>query len=350
MPLAITYSDSYYSCRAARLMDMSVLRDLEIRHLTALREVARTRNFGRAAERLGFTQSAVSQQIAALERIVGSAVFERPGGPRAVEPTPLGRLLLARAEVVLAELDTASAEVAAFLAGHAGALSIGTFESVSVRLLPDVVGEFRRSRPGVNLRLSENDDQDILLSQLRGGVIDVAFLAGPLDETGLSVHPLLQDVFVLLSPRPGPGSSPADALLDEDLTSIDARVLSGAPLIGQRDSACQRLIEGGLRRAGVETDIVFRTNDNAAVQAMVRAGVGHAVMPALAVDTDDPDVVVRTMSPGIPDRTILVATSSERTSSPAARAFVEVTRQVCTEMPPPRISSEPMLAGSSRDG
>ncbi len=319
---------------------MTALKDLEIRHMTALREVARTRNFGRAAERLGFTQSAISQQIAALERIVGGPVFERPGGPRAVEPTPLGKLLLGHAEAVLDQVDEAAGKVTAFHAGQAGALSIGSFESVSVQLLPHVIGRFRRSRPEVELRLFEHDDQEVLLSQLLGGVLDVAFLVGPLDEAGLCVQPLLTDVFVLLSPRPGLGSpnSGSSALADDGLTSIDVRELSGAPLIGQRDNACQRLIEGGLVAAGVELNTVFRTNDNAAVQAMVRAGLGHAVMPALAVDADDPDVVVRTLSPGIPARRIIIATSQERTPSPSATAFMDTTGEICAAMPPPRIS------------
>ena len=71
-------------------MGMPSMRDLEIRHLEALDAVASTGTFGRAAERLGYTQSAISQQIAALERVMGAPVFDRPGGPRPVELTPLG--------------------------------------------------------------------------------------------------------------------------------------------------------------------------------------------------------------------------------------------------------------------
>ena len=78
------------------------LRDLELRHLAALDAVATEGTFGRAALRLGYTQSAVSQQIAALERLVGAALFDRPGGPRPVELTPLGDLLLEHALARLA--------------------------------------------------------------------------------------------------------------------------------------------------------------------------------------------------------------------------------------------------------
>ncbi len=302
----------------------AALRDLEIRHLTALREVARARNFGRAADRLGFSQSAVSQQIAALERVVGAPVFERPGGPRPVDPTPLGRILLAHAEAVLDRISAAGDDVEAFLAGQAGVLAIGSFESVSVRVLPQVLSRFRALSPHVDLRLSEHDDQEVLEAQLRGGVIDAAFLIEPIDAAGLRVTRLREDAFVLLSP-PNEVENPDMA--------VDVARLNGVPLISQTDNACQRLIDGALRRVGVDVNVVFRTNDNSAVQAMVRAGVGHAVMPALAVASDDPGVVVRTLSPGIPARTIVVATSAERTPSPAALAFLDITARVCAELP-----------------
>src|SRR6187549_1613405 len=106
-------------------------RDLEIRHLNALVAVAAERSFGRAAERLGFTQSAISQQIAALERLVGAPVFDRPGGPRPVELTPLGHLVLEHARDLLARVDVAGVAVDRFLRGEAGRLTVGTFQSVT---------------------------------------------------------------------------------------------------------------------------------------------------------------------------------------------------------------------------
>src|SRR6478752_9507111 len=87
------------------------LRDLDIRHLMALQAVAEERSFGRAAQRLGFTQSAISQQVAALERIVGTPLFDRPGGPRPVELTPAGVALLPHAEAVLERLLQASEDL-----------------------------------------------------------------------------------------------------------------------------------------------------------------------------------------------------------------------------------------------
>src|SRR3954447_7272095 len=112
---------------------------LDLRMLVALRAVAEHRSFGRAADRLGFTQSAISQQIAALERVVGEPVFDRPGGPRPVELTPAGQVLLDHAEAVFRQLHQAEEEVTRLRAGDGGRLVVGTFQSVSVKVLPEVI-------------------------------------------------------------------------------------------------------------------------------------------------------------------------------------------------------------------
>src|SRR5919202_5290404 len=103
---------------------------IELRHLLALEAVARTGSFGKAATDLGYTQSAVSQQIATLERIVGQRLIERPGGPRPVSLTEAGRLLLRHADGIAARLQAAQADLAAIGAGDAGPLRVGTYQSV----------------------------------------------------------------------------------------------------------------------------------------------------------------------------------------------------------------------------
>src|SRR5919201_385695 len=106
---------------------------IELRHLTALEAVAREGSFGRAAKSLGYTQSAVSQQIAALERIVGARLVERPGGPRPVSVTDAGELLLRHAEAIVARLAAAQADLAALADGEAGILRVGIYQSVGLR-------------------------------------------------------------------------------------------------------------------------------------------------------------------------------------------------------------------------
>ena len=119
------------------------LRDLDFRHLVALDAVATEGTFAKAAMRLGYTQSAVSQQIAALERLVGDKLFDRPGGPRPVELTPLGKVVLGHARDILTRVDAAGDAVERFRAGEAGRVDVGTFQSVSNVLLPAIVKQLR---------------------------------------------------------------------------------------------------------------------------------------------------------------------------------------------------------------
>src|SRR5712692_11976630 len=128
-------------------MERDRWRGVELRHLVALEAVGRLRSFGAAARRLGYTQSAVSQQIAQLEKVVGAKLVERPGGPRAVSLTDAGRLLLRHADAIVARLAAAQADMAALLAGEAGPLRVGILQSVGARLLPRLIRRFKRDFP-----------------------------------------------------------------------------------------------------------------------------------------------------------------------------------------------------------
>jgi len=153
------------------------LHAIEIRHLQALQAVATEGSFERAADRLGFSQSAVSQQIAALERVVGHRVFDRPGGSRRVELTPVGTALLAHATAVLAQLREAERDVETLLAGG-GRLAIGSFQSVSVKILPAVVGRILGESPHLDIRCSEFNNLDEVMAPLQSGELDLAFAIG----------------------------------------------------------------------------------------------------------------------------------------------------------------------------
>src|SRR3546814_15696956 len=129
--------------------------ELELRHLQALVAVADTGTFGKAAEQLGFTQSAVSQQIAALERAVGTPVFDRPGGPRPVRLTEAGEVLLEHARAVLTTLRGALADVDAMTSGTRGRLRVGTIHSVGTQVLPGLPPRFAFVRPQVGIEPHE---------------------------------------------------------------------------------------------------------------------------------------------------------------------------------------------------
>lgn len=296
------------------------LRDLELRHLVALDAVAGEGTFARAADRLGYTQSAVSQQIAALERILGDKVFDRPGGPRPVVLTPLGAELLERGRELLARVDAMSLDLDLFRTGSVGKLGIGTFQSVSAMLLPKIVARMRETFPTLELQVMETDLQDVLEQALASGEVEVSFLVG---ETGAdidSVH-LIDDPFVLIA---RPDQYPPGAVRIDDIR--------GEPMIGQHPNTCQVLNEAGLRSVGLEPNYVYRTNDNGTVAAMVRAGMGVAVMPFLCVEPEDQRIAIHQIDPSIPDRSICLAWRRNRTLSPAAERFIQLTAEASHDL------------------
>src|SRR5881628_1632910 len=149
---------------------------VELRHLAALKALAEEGSFGRAAVALGYTQSAVSQQIAALERAVGARLVERPGGPRPVTLTEAGRLLLRHAESIIARLQAAQADLAALSEGSAGTLRIGTFQSVGKKLLPTLMRRFAQGWPDVEIELRESHSDLELAAMVERGELDVSFV------------------------------------------------------------------------------------------------------------------------------------------------------------------------------
>jgi DNA-binding transcriptional LysR family regulator len=269
---------------------------LELRHLHALRAVAETGSFGRAAEHLGYTQSAISQQVAALEQAIGQKVFDRPGGPRPVVLTPAGELLLERAGEILDRVAIALADVSQIANGERGTIRMGTFQSASVHLVPPIMRRLHDLRPLVTLEPHEVDDDDELVARVRSGELDMAFLVcgdeGP--PADLGAVPLFRDPYVVMVPP------------DEPEGPFPTADLQRRPVIGSLDSICERIVAEGLAAQAVAPDYRFHTSDNAAVHAMVRNGMGVAVMPRLAVDFSDTTVATRPMDPPVRPRTVLL--------------------------------------------
>ena len=142
---------------------------VELRHLAALQAVAEEGSFGRAARALGYTQSAISQQIAMLERVVGERLVERPGGPRPVTLTEAGRLLHQHAEAIVARLKAAQADMAALSEGAAGELRVGAFQSVGARVLPAVMTRFTEEWPDIEVQLKESAQDEELATWVERG-------------------------------------------------------------------------------------------------------------------------------------------------------------------------------------
>jgi DNA-binding transcriptional LysR family regulator len=297
---------------------------IELRHLAALQAVAAETSFGRAAQRLGYTQSAVSQQIATLERIVGERLVERPGGPRPVSLTEAGSLLLRHAEAIVARLDAAEADFRALSEGEAGTLRIGTYQSVGNKILPTLLMRFREQWPDVEIRLTESANDGELLDLVERGDLDLAFVIYPRIEGPFEVLQLMRDPYVLVLPA------------DSELASRDApptaREIAELPLIGFRQCRSLQQVEGYFTSRGLELDVVFRSDDNGTVQGLVGAGVGNALVPRLAiVDPNDPRVVIRDIDGRVPQRLIGIAWHRDRYRTAASRAFVDLAQEVCSE-------------------
>jgi DNA-binding transcriptional LysR family regulator len=296
---------------------------VEVRHLAALEAVAREGTFGRAAEHLGYTQSAVSQQVASLERIVGERLIDRPGGPRSLSLTDAGALLLRHAEAIMARLEAAQADMAALRAGESGALRVGTYQSVGARVLPMLMRRFVTAWPGIDLTLMEPATDPELYARIEHGDLDLAFCSPPLPEGPFEALELMSDPYVLVVPA------------DSDLAGRKAASLAdlGAlPVIGSQSCSAGHLAESIIRTQGFELEYAFRSDDNGTIQGLVAAGFGAALVPLLAVAPGDERVQVIGLEPPVPPRPIAVVWHRDRHRSPAARAFIELASEICADV------------------
>jgi DNA-binding transcriptional LysR family regulator len=293
------------------------MRGIELRHLATLAAIADEQTFGRAASLLGYTQSTVSQHIAALEKAVGGAVFDRPGGPRPVQMTALGSLVLGRGRDLLADADRLAEAVDRFQAGD-GRIDIGTFQSVSNVILPALVRQLRDEQPGCEIRLSEEEPDEPQMGQL-----DLLFYDGRLG--GEVAHcKLLNDPYLLVA-RPGDFPDGPTRLVD----------LDGLPMVAWPATCDQPRMEQALIDSGVRPRIVFRTAGNETVLSMVRAGLGVALMPWLAVHGanvwSDDQLHVHSLRPA-PAREIHLHWPAGRTQSPLAARAIEIAVEIADKL------------------
>jgi DNA-binding transcriptional LysR family regulator len=305
------------------IMEADRLLGVELRHLLALQAIAEHGSFGRAAGALGYTQSAISQQVAALERAVGEKLIERPGGPKPVSLTEAGELLLRHAEAIVARMKAAQADLAAFAEGAAGPLRVGTYQSVSTRLLPAIVRRFKDAFPKVDIELSESAIDDELEARVERGEVDLSFVMLPMREAPLDSAQLLVDPYVLLVPRDSPLAGRAKP--------PSLREIAKEPLIGYRQCRSMEGVETAIRRAGAEPRIVFRSDDNGTVQGLVGAGIGVALVPRLTLQPTDGTIEVVELGGLVPPRLVGIAWHRDRYRTPAARAFIETAQELCAE-------------------
>ncbi|MFG2004957.1 LysR family transcriptional regulator [Spirillospora sp. NPDC048911] len=300
--------------------------DVELRHLRTMAAIAEEGTFGRAATRLGYTQSSVSQQVAALEKAVGGAVFDRPGGPRPVRITPLGEVVLAHGRDLLTKAEGLADAVDRFRAGH-GRIDIGTFQGATRLILPAVVRGLLSEHPGCDIRLSEVKPEDPQI-----GDLDLLFHYGRIEGDVEHVE-LVDEPYLLVA---GAGAFPEGP--------VEVKQLDDVPMVSWPPTHHQRWLERTLAGAGARPRIVFRTGGHESIVSMVRAGIGSAVMPWLALHGSDvwsdDRLGVHRLRPS-PVCTWYLYWPSGRTRSPLATRAIDLAVEAANElggMTTPRIS------------
>jgi len=283
---------------------------VEFRHLRYFAAVSETLNFGRAAARLHISQPPLSRQIQALEQELGTRLFTR--GTRGVRLTAAGRALLPEARRLLREAD-ALVEGARHLAeGGVGAVRIGFISTASYNVLPRVLPEFHRRRPGIRLHLHEatSDAQGALLRELE---IDVGLLVPPLVEPGVRYAPLMREPLVAALParRRWPQRLTLGSLAQEPFILFPRQ--AG---VGLYD-----LIVGYCRDAGFTPRIEQEAIQMPTIVSLVAAGMGVALVPASLRHMRRTGVVYRPLAETSPLMEVGLAWR-EGDEEPAVAAFV----------------------------
>lgn len=299
---------------------------LDVRRLRVLREVARQGSFSGAAQALSFTQSAVSQHVAALEREAGASLVER--GSRGVRLTDGGRALVAHADAIVARLDDAEQELAAIAGLRGGRLRLVSFPSAGAALVPDAIALFNDRYPEVDLSLAEAEPHESLPGL--GGEYDLAVVYdyktpfGEEPPEGLERVHLLDDVLHAAVPADHPLAGRA-RIRPEDLA--EDSWINGVRLCGE-------FVLGFCVAAGFQPQVALESNDYATMQGLVAAGVGVTLIPDLVLATGvNPGVAVIPFAGEPPVRRIWGAMSADGYRAPATQAMVEVLSEVCAGFP-----------------
>ena len=293
---------------------------LDVRRMRVLREVATRGSFSAAADALSYTQSAVSQQIAALEREAGTKLVERSA--RGIRLTDAGEALVRHTEAVLANLAEAEAELEALAGVRGGRVRLASFPSAGSAIVPRAIANFRARHPAVELSLIEAEPQDSL-PRLRSGELEIALTYSPSlysDDSlaGFDSEDLLDDPFFLVLPAGHPLASKPRLRLKDLASEPWVTGTDNCPCTGQVQWACTT--------AGFDPHVAFESDDFATVQGLVAAGVGVALIPDLGFATVRDDIVIRELHGSDRlSRTVRAATLPGY-RSPATEAMLDVLR------------------------
>lgn len=243
-------------------------------HLRTLSVVLRTGSFAEAARRLGYTGSAVSQQISILERQLRTPLFERDA--RSIQPTPAAELIAARSGTALGALQALEDDISLLLDGAIGRLRLGSFPTAGEQLLPQALSAFKARHPGIDVHLDEAEPRE-LMPLLESREIDVAVvyrynLIPKAWPKAVTTHPVVrEDLLVVRAGEAGDATG-----------EVDLGDLAGETWISTREGTSGAdMLRHLCRCSGFEPDVSYRSNNYGVIQGLVRAGLGTALVPAL---------------------------------------------------------------------
>jgi DNA-binding transcriptional LysR family regulator len=291
---------------------------LDVRRMQVLRAVVTSGSVTAAATNLGYTPSAISQQVAALERQAGLPLLERIG--RGVRPTAAGRLLTEHAAIIAKHVSEAETALADLRAGRTGRLVIRYFATAGAALVPPALAKLRADHPGVQVDLKLSDPQDPL-PEVEQGRADLALVVSPRAQVrdGIRLVHLLDDPYHAVLPKGHPLAAKRvldlAELADEPWVNNE---LSAGPCLEKMLSACAA--------AGFSPNFVVESDDYATAQGFVAAGLGVTLIPRMGLGQRHSGVVVRRVRKPEPVRAIYAAVRESSFAQPAMSGLVNALR------------------------
>ena len=292
---------------------------MELKQLRVLQAVGESGSFSVAADRLNYTQPAVSKIVAALERQLGTTLVDR--GLRPLRLTEAGSALVRRAGAAFEQIAAAELEVEAIANLSAGSLRVATFSSAGAAMVVDALRAFRTSHPDVDVSITEIGMPSAIARALRRGDLDLG-VSFDHPETGdtlgddLDLEHLLDDPFDVVVPR-GHRLERKRTIRFADLSRESWLLPDFGP-----DSPSFRMIDRRCRDAGFDPTVAYRVNDCQMTQALVAAKEGIALLPRLMLRAAHPGVAIRPLATDPPIRRVLAVRLSTRYLTPATERFL----------------------------
>jgi DNA-binding transcriptional LysR family regulator len=287
---------------------------MTLTQLAILIKVVELQSFSKAAEELYITQPAVSHSISDLESELGIKLIER--GKDGICPTETGNKVLKHARSITASMEQIRQEVAASLGLKTGQLKVGSFGSVSVNFLPGIMRLFKLRYPKIDLKIfegTEGEIRDWILSRTK----DLGFITFPCST--FETIPVISDDMIVVLPEKHPLAVQK---------SINIEQLTKYPMMITWNSNCQILVKKAFKSStGKLPPWKYKVSNIGTLLAMIKEGLGIAIIPKLALPENIPNVLVLPLEPALKRRIGLASISLFTDLPPAASAFVELTRK-----------------------